>query len=303
MLNLIDLEARWLRYKLRLALPYLVLFVLFLVLLFALFYYLGKKSQTQQDAAIDTNITKIAPAPMQTQSVLQTQPVAQTQPQTPQAAQVQQPPLQTQPVAQAQAVIQTQPVTQMQPLVQTQQIQESTTVLKPSMEFMNHISSTTSAPRASQPDYYTQGSFTAQDEETTFEPAQNYEEEIVEVEDPQTPEYVHEASKKIDIERKNDSDDIQGVIKRFNKNNNPALSLFVAKKYYEMGDYSNAYNYALITNNINAEIESSWLIFAKSLVKLGKKEMAARTLQEYIESSNSKRARRLLDDILNGKFK
>ena len=168
---------------------------------------------------------------------------------------------------------------------------------------MKHISSSTPPPKAPQPNYYTEGSFTPQTEETTFEPAQNYEEEIVEVEEPQSPVYEHEVSKKIDIERKNDSDDIQGVIKRFNKNNNPALSLFVAKKYYEMGDYHNAYNYALITNNINAEIESSWLIFAKSLVKLGKKEMAARTLQEYIEGSNSKSARRLLDDILNGKFK
>lgn len=61
------------------------------------------------------------------------------------------------------------------------------------------------------------------------------------------------------------------MIKRFNTNHNPALSLFVAKQYYQIGDYEQAYNYALITNDINNNIEESWIIFAKSLVQLGKK--------------------------------
>ncbi|MEA2092185.1 MAG: hypothetical protein U9O83_07460, partial [Campylobacterota bacterium] len=36
----------------------------------------------------------------------------------------------------------------------------------------------------------------------------------------------------VQIKRQNTQDDISHVIKRFKKNNNPALSLFVAKKYY-----------------------------------------------------------------------
>jgi len=121
--------------------------------------------------------------------------------------------------------------------------------------------------------------------------------EIVEIDDEK------EKSKKINISRKNTQNDIAEVIKRFKKNSSPALSLFIAKKYYEIGDYHNAYNYALTTNEINRDIESSWIIFCKSLVKLGKKEMAIKTLQEYTKETESDAAKILLDEITSGKFK
>jgi hypothetical protein len=107
----------------------------------------------------------------------------------------------------------------------------------------------------------------------------------------------------IHINRQNTKKDIGHVIKRFKKNNNPALSLFVAKKYYELKDYNMSYNYALITNEINDNIDASWIIFAKSLVKMNKKEEAVKTLQRYIQHSNSNQAKILLDEIQSGKFK
>ncbi|MDQ1338480.1 MAG: hypothetical protein QG617_1447 [Campylobacterota bacterium] len=107
----------------------------------------------------------------------------------------------------------------------------------------------------------------------------------------------------INIARNDEMEDIAHVIKRFNVNHNPALSLFVAKKYYQLGDYEQAYNYALITNDINNNIEESWLIFSKSLVKINKKEMAIETLKKYISHSHSSQARQLLDEIQAGKFK
>lgn len=107
----------------------------------------------------------------------------------------------------------------------------------------------------------------------------------------------------IDIKRRDDEDDIKHVIKRFNVNHNPALSLFVAKKYYQLGDYEQAYNYSLITNDINNNIEASWIVFSKSLVKLGRKDKAVETLKKYISHSDSSQARQLLDEILSGKFK
>ena len=117
------------------------------------------------------------------------------------------------------------------------------------------------------------------------------------------PKLIVEKKSTINIKRKNDNDDIQHVIKRFKVNNNPALSLFVAKKYYQLGEYDKAYNYALITNEINNDIEASWIIFAKSLVKLEKKDMAIKTLKKYINHSHSSQAKLLLDEILSGKFK
>jgi tetratricopeptide (TPR) repeat protein len=109
-------------------------------------------------------------------------------------------------------------------------------------------------------------------------------------------------SKKISIKRQNTQNDIHDIIKRFKKNTKPALSLFVAKKYYELGNYHQAYNYSLITNKINKEIKVSWLIFAKSLVKLGKKDKAISTLKKYIKQSHSSSAQILLDEIRTGKF-
>lgn len=107
----------------------------------------------------------------------------------------------------------------------------------------------------------------------------------------------------INIERKDEESDIADVIKRFNINHNPALSLFIAKKYYQLGNYEQAYNYALMTNDINNNLEGSWIIFSKSLVKMNKKELAVETLRKYISYSNSSQAKQLLDEITSGKFK
>jgi tetratricopeptide (TPR) repeat protein len=112
-----------------------------------------------------------------------------------------------------------------------------------------------------------------------------------------------EEPKKIKIEKKQSSNDIDDVVKRFNKNNNPALSLFVARRYYEMGMYEKSYNYALITNELNNDIEDSWIIFAKSLVKLDEKDTAVKMLKKYIEYSSSHKASVLLNKIVTGKFK
>jgi predicted Zn-dependent protease len=111
-----------------------------------------------------------------------------------------------------------------------------------------------------------------------------------------------EKENSINIKRKDSNDDIADVIKRFKVNNSPALSLFIAKMYYKQKEYNKAYNYALITNKINNGIEDSWIIFAKSLVKLKKRDMAIKTLKDYFAHSNSSQAKILLDEILSGKF-
>lgn len=108
---------------------------------------------------------------------------------------------------------------------------------------------------------------------------------------------------KLKISKQETQADIAHVIKRFHKNNNPALSLFVAKKYYRLGEYDKSYNYALITNQLNNNIDESWIIFSKSLVKLGKRDQAIQTLKRYITFSHSQNAKSLLDNILSGNFK
>ncbi len=97
--------------------------------------------------------------------------------------------------------------------------------------------------------------------------------------------------------------EMRDIIQRFKRTNNPNLSLFIAKKYYDMGKYNKAYNYALITNQIDNTMEESWIIFTKSLVKMGYKQRAIKTLKAYIDYSHSNNAKLLLSNIIAGKFK
>ena len=97
--------------------------------------------------------------------------------------------------------------------------------------------------------------------------------------------------------------EISEIEDRFRENSNPHLGLYIARYYYERGKYNEAYNYALKTNAINNNMEESWLIFAKSLVKLGKSEQAKKTLQFYISQSNSESAKNLLNSIEQGNVK
>lgn len=110
-------------------------------------------------------------------------------------------------------------------------------------------------------------------------------------------------AKKIDIEVHSADDDLQDIIKRFKKTNNPTLGLFLAKKYYDAKKYDLAYNYALLTNQIDSKLDMSWIIFVKSLVKLGHKDMAIKTLKTYIKDSDSRQGAILLDEIESGRFK
>ncbi len=108
---------------------------------------------------------------------------------------------------------------------------------------------------------------------------------------------------KIHIEKQNTKNDIDIVIKRFQTNKNPTLSLFIAKKYYKQENYKQSYKYAFITNELDNNLEESWIIFIKSMIKLNRKDKAIETLKYYIQHSNSKKARKLLDDIYSKKFR
>ncbi|MDD5716296.1 MAG: CDC27 family protein [Sulfuricurvum sp.] len=107
----------------------------------------------------------------------------------------------------------------------------------------------------------------------------------------------------ISINRDESKLDIDELQSRFKENSNANLGLFIARYHYEHGNYSEAYNYALKTNTLNNRIDESWILFAKSLVKLNRIDQAKKTLQLYISQSNSDNAKGLLESIDNGSFK
>lgn len=99
------------------------------------------------------------------------------------------------------------------------------------------------------------------------------------------------------VKREESPLNINELQERFQTSPNPSLGVFIARYHYDHANYTDAYNYALKTNAINNKIEDSWLIFAKSLVKLGKTDQAKKTLQLYISQSNSTTAKSLLDSL------
>lgn len=99
------------------------------------------------------------------------------------------------------------------------------------------------------------------------------------------------------IKRDDAAFDIHELEDRFKNSSNPNLGLYIARYHYDHANYTESYNYALKTNSINATMDESWLIFAKSLVKLGKEDQAKKTLQLYISNSNSQNAKNYLDTL------
>ena len=186
--------------------------------------------------------------------------------------------------------------TALSPLTPT--VEDNTTVLEPSMDFIQSFQNTPSP---------NQTSITSTSAKTKSIP-------LSVASTPKTlniPEYVpppvmksnnHEGS--LSINRNNESKlDINDLQRRFKETSNANLGLFIARYYYDHGNYDEAYNYALKTNNLNNRIDESWILFSKSLVKLGRTDQAKKTLQLYISQSNSEAARALLDTIERGNFK
>jgi len=111
------------------------------------------------------------------------------------------------------------------------------------------------------------------------------------------------SNKTLSINRNESALDITELEQRFKETSNSNLGLFIARYYYDHGNYSESYNYALKTNAVNSHIEESWIIFSKSLIKLGKIDQAKKTLQLYITQSGSETAKSLLENIEKGNFK
>lgn len=274
MLNTRDLEERWLKYKVKSYIPHAIITISLTVIVIVISTVFNSTKEKKETIA--TPKVKIEKKLEKDETVVVQ--VAKIAPVEKEIIQVKKIDIQERP-----KIIQT-----------TSKSDDETLKLTPSLDFMKKMQ------HSSLP-YYQEEVITQQEVNNNTQIVEEVQE--LDIDENTQTAVIEVESKKISIKRRDSQDDIRHIIKRFKKNNNPALSLFVAKKYYELGEYHKAYNYALITNEIDRDIEASWIIFAKSLVKLNQKEMAIKTLQKYIENSHSSNAKILLDEILAGKFK
>ena len=87
------------------------------------------------------------------------------------------------------------------------------------------------------------------------------------------------------------------IKKKFYATNNISFSLLLSEKFLEKKAYKKALKWALISNEIDESSEQSWILFAKSKVKLGKKQDAINALNMYLKSNSSIQVKKILDDI------
>ena len=281
--NVRELERRWLRYKIKQYMPYTLLLVS-LVIVGAVLYSLFSINKEENNKTLALHKQRSQATPQDTPSPHKIV-VSKKPEKTAQAVQNKVPASKP-----SKEVLASQEKKSIKyPLVS---LEKRTKPLEPSLDFLNKMKKNSVFPeedKGEEPPLNTHN----QSLQYTTKQLQNEKKESSQQKAPQIMIKVKRTSKK----------ELQEIIKRFKRNNNPRLGVFIARKYYNMGDYNKAYNYALLTNQIDSSLEDSWIIFAKSLVKLGQKKRAIKTLKVYIKTSHSNKAQLLLDNILRGKFK
>ncbi len=277
MLNTRDLEQRWLRYKIKFYIPHFIIFISIIIISVIILTFFNSDKKDIKKLPEEINKTQI-----------ETQTNKEITIKTPKVALIKKS-IEVKSIDYNESLVITPKIQEKEP----SNISNNSLKLAPSLDFMKNMQHAHLPYYKEEPIIENQSVSAIVEETQKPEPVEKIQEAVV----------AEEEIKKIRIKRRDASKDIRDIIKRFKKNNNPALSLFVAKKYYELGEYHKAYNYALITNQINRDIDESWIIFTKSLVKLKQKKMAIKTLNEYLKSSHSSSAKILLDEIISGKFK
>lgn len=95
---------------------------------------------------------------------------------------------------------------------------------------------------------------------------------------------------------------IKYLKEKFEKTHNIIFALMLAEENYLNKNYDESVKWALMANSIDAENEKSWIWFAKSKIKLSKKDDAIAALQAYLKNNKSNAAQSLLNQILVGEI-
>jgi len=106
-------------------------------------------------------------------------------------------------------------------------------------------------------------------------------------------------SKKINFNRSGNN--YMSIMKsKFTQNKNPREAILISTAYYKAGNYVESEKWALSANNLDENIEESWFLFAKSKAKLGKDREAIKILLSYYKKTKSDKAKELITKIKSG---
>ncbi|MCD8213830.1 MAG: CDC27 family protein [Campylobacter sp.] len=91
---------------------------------------------------------------------------------------------------------------------------------------------------------------------------------------------------KINIEISGTKDEQSMLKEQFVRTNNPTFALDLARINFKEQKYQEAIKWSLASNEIDNNLEESWIIFAKSKYKLKQKTDALKALREYNKNAN-----------------
>jgi len=104
--------------------------------------------------------------------------------------------------------------------------------------------------------------------------------------------------KKKKIKFRQSSNNYMSIMKqKFARNKNSRDALLIAKAYYNAGNYKKSEEWALKANSLNSHLDESWLIFAKSKDKMGKRREALKILIAYYNKSKSPKVKALINKM------
>ncbi|SFV67920.1 Transformation system protein [hydrothermal vent metagenome] len=90
---------------------------------------------------------------------------------------------------------------------------------------------------------------------------------------------------------------IETMKKKFFKSKKPRDALLLAKAFYREKKYKESNKWALEANKLNSNLDESWIIFAQSKAKMGKKNEAIKILAMYYRKSKSPEVRAVIEKI------
>ncbi|MCV6606637.1 MAG: CDC27 family protein [Campylobacterales bacterium] len=92
-------------------------------------------------------------------------------------------------------------------------------------------------------------------------------------------------------------DPIQSLQSKFQQEPTFETAVKIADLFYKKEKFREAYNWSLKANEIDSSKEESWIIFAKSSIKLGRTEVAMKAIDAYLESNKSDKLYQIKEEI------
>ncbi len=206
---------------------------------------------------------------------------------------------QTQKTAVEQTVVPITPIKSTKtPLAEKPESKQSTVMLTPETDFLNAFETGTPTSHSSTR-IHSKSVSPVREEVITTESAKPLAKKTTENESIQKESSLRSDSGKstLMVETKTSNNTLKYLIERFNEKRDPKLAAYIAQSYYKKKDYNEAVKWSIMANSLDPSDEGSWLLYAKSKVRLGKKQDAIQALKTYLNQYSSPKVKAYLHNL------